>query len=307
VWFVPCYTVVQEGASYTSAEDVSAGDWDAVMASIEPAAADINGGIDGLFITGIKCFIILAYVVKVKANGIGLSMHLPLLAGARFCKTDADGTSDLREAFEPCPPAAAAADPTAGSALPMALLKPEKGAAFVGCYLGFIPSDASMPTDVGFYERIALGMNTSGLMDARAKRAFRVCAGTCAGYPHMATAVVPGTRTEPRGLVLECLCTFRLAHGESHFAVTRDDKCAGHLDAQRGCVAGPCGTAKQSAVFSLPNVNYTTAAAANDNEDKVVVEALGAEYLGCYNGYSGWVGPGKKCSKCLPSTFRVLV
>ena len=111
--------LVQEGASYTSAEDVAKGDWDAVMAAIEPAAADING--------------------------------------ARFCKTDADGTSDLREAFEPCPPAAAASDPTSGSALPAGMLKPEKGAAFVGCYLGFIPSDASQPTDVGFYERIALG------------------------------------------------------------------------------------------------------------------------------------------------------
>jgi hypothetical protein len=50
----------------------------------------------------------------------------------------------------------------------------------------------------------------------------------------MATAVVPASRTEPRGLVLECLCTFRLAHGESDFALTRDDKCAGRLDAERG-------------------------------------------------------------------------
>jgi len=55
---------------------------------------------------------------------------------------------------------------------------------------------------------------------------------------------------------------------------------------ERGCVAGPCGTAKQSAVFSLPDVNYTADAA--DTVDKSAVNALGAEYLGCYTGYSGW-------------------
>ena len=71
--------VIQEGASYADAEHVEMGEWDAVMASIEPAAADINS--------------------------------------ARFCKTDVDGTSDLREAFEPCPPPTDL-NPTAGSALP---------------------------------------------------------------------------------------------------------------------------------------------------------------------------------------------
>jgi hypothetical protein len=167
---------------------------------------------------------------------------------------------------------------------PQAVLKPEKGAAFVGCYLGFIPSDASRPTDVGFYERIALGRNSSGLMDARAKRAFRTCARTCAGYPHAATAVVPAVSTEPTGLVLECLCTFRLAHGESDLALTRDEKCAGELHATRGCVAGPCGTAKQSAVFSLPDVNYPS----DTSDAKSVLNVHGAEYLGCYTGYSGW-------------------
>jgi hypothetical protein len=53
-----------------------------------------------------------------------------------------------------------------------------------------------------------------------------------------------------------------------------------------GCVAGPCGTPKQSAVFSLPDVNDTAHAA--DAASKSAVNALGAEYLGCYTGYSGW-------------------
>jgi hypothetical protein len=51
-------------------------------------------------------------------------------------------------------------------------------------------------------------------------------------------------------------------------------------------VAGPCGTVKQSAVFSLPDVNYTADAA--DTADKSALNALGAEYLGCYTGYSVW-------------------
>jgi len=48
--------------------------------------------------------------------------------------------------------------------------------------------------------------------------------------------------------------------------VCRYNKCAGHLQAKRGCVAGPCGTRKQSAVFSLPDVNDTSADADADAE-----------------------------------------